>query len=460
MYRHKIKSYKYNHNKVLVISIAEEMDITAEKGAAMSEHANARNNWEVQSSGYRKSSWFSNLRGPLRFNKLNQDISVDVAIVGGGIAGITTAYLLSKSGKSVAVLEDGYIGSGETGRTTAHITHALDDRYYNIEKKHGSKGAKLAAESHTAAIDFIDRSAREEEIDCAFERLNGFLFLDASDKRSSLEKELKALKNAGISSAKMVNESPLESADISPCICFPNQAQFQPMQYLIGIVNSMSSGKGVQIFTETHAQEINMVKNESIIKTDNGYNVTAQNIVLATNAPIVDKVSKIYDKQVAYRTYVIAAKIQKNTIPLALYWDTGNQRSKDHVNPYHYVRIQKTEDKDSDLLIVGGEDHKTGIVNEKKDYEAKFKRLELWMRKIFSIHGPIVYAWSGQVMEPMDGMAFIGPNPGEDKNVYIATGDSGNGMTHGTIAGIILCDLIQGKENRWANLYSPNRKMK
>ena len=434
------------------------MDLTVED-STMSEHPKAGNKWEVQSSGYTDSSWFSNLRGPLRFNKLNQNISVDVAIVGGGIAGITTAYLLCKSGESVAVLEDGYIGSGETGRTTAHITHALDDRYYNIEKKHGSKGAKIAAESHTAAIDFIDRFAREEEIDCAFERLDGFLFLDTSDKISSLEKELKALKNAGISNAKMVNESPLESADISPCICFPSQAQFQPMQYLIGMVNAMSS-KGVQILTETHAQEINMVNNEGIIRTDNGYKVTAQNIVLATNAPIVDKVSKIYDNQVAYRTYVIAAKIQKNGIPLALYWDTGNQISKDHVKPYHYVRIQKTEDKDSDLLIVGGEDHKTGIANEKTDYEAKFKRLELWMRKIFSVQGPIMYAWSGQVMEPMDGMAFIGPNPGEDKNVYIATGDSGNGMTHGTIAGIILCDLIQGKENRWANLYNPNRKMK
>ena len=434
------------------------MDLTVED-STMSEHPKAGNKWEVQSSGYTDSSWFSNLRGPLRFNKLNQNISVDVAIVGGGIAGITTAYLLCKSGESVAVLEDGYIGSGETGRTTAHITHALDDRYYNIEKKHGSKGAKIAAESHTAAIDFIDRFAREEEIDCAFERLDGFLFLDTSDKISSLEKELKALKNAGISNAKMVNESPLESADISPCICFPSQAQFQPMQYLIGMVNAMSS-KGVQILTETHAQEINMVNNEGIIRTDNGYKVTAQNIVLATNAPIVDKVSKIYDNQVAYRTYVIAAKIQKNGIPLALYWDTGNQMSKDHVKPYHYVRIQKTEDKDSDLLIVGGEDHKTGIANEKTDYEAKFKRLELWMRKIFSVQGPIMYAWSGQVMEPMDGMAFIGPNPGEDKNVYIATGDSGNGMTHGTIAGIILCDLIQGKENRWANLYNPNRKMK
>jgi glycine/D-amino acid oxidase-like deaminating enzyme len=434
------------------------MNITGESAIVYSEHAKVGSNWEAQSSGYTESSWFSNIRRPLRFNKLNQNISVDVAIVGGGIAGITTAYLLSKSGKSVALLEDGYIGSGETGRTTAHITHALDDRYYNIENKHGSSGAKLAAESHTAAIDFIDRFVREEEIDCAFERLNGFLFLDTSDKKSSLEKELRALRNAGISSAKMVNESPLESADISPCICFPNQAQFQPMQYLTGIVNAMSA-KGVQIFTQTHAQEINMVNNEGIIKTDNGYNVTAQNIVLATNAPIVDKVSKIYDKQVAYRTYVIAVKIQKNTIPLALYWDTGNQISKDNVKPYHYVRIQKTEDKDSDLLIVGGEDHKTGIANEKKDYEAKFKRLELWMRKIFSVQGPIMCAWSGQVMEPMDGMAFIGPNPGEDKNIYIATGDSGNGMTHGTIAGIVLCDLIQGKENRWANLYSPNRKM-
>jgi glycine/D-amino acid oxidase-like deaminating enzyme len=424
-----------------------------------SEQAKAEDIWEVQSSGYTKSSWFSNLRGPLRFNKLNQNISVDVAIVGGGIAGITTAYLLSRSGKTVALLEDGYIGSGETGRTTAHITHALDDRYYNIEKTHGSQGAKLAAESHTAAIDFIDRFTREEAIDCAFERLNGFLFLDTSDNKSSLEKELKALKNAGISSAKMVNESPLESADISPCICFPNQAQFQPMQYLIGVVKSMTSEKCVQIFTETHAQEIQMLENEGIIKTDNGCNVTAHNIVLATNAPIVDKVSKIYEKQIAYRTYAIAAKIRKNTIPLALYWDTGNQRSKDNVKPYHYVRIQKTEDKDSDLLIVGGEDHKTGIANEKKDYEAKFKRLESWMRKIFFVHGPIVYAWSGQVMEPMDGMAYIGPNPGEDKNVYIATGDSGNGMTHGTIAGIILCDLLQGKDNRWANLYSPNRKI-
>lgn len=417
-------------------------------------------NWELSTSGQTESSWFLNLTQPLRFDKLSQNISVDVAIVGGGIAGTTTAYLLSRSRKSVALLEDGYIGSGETSRTTAHITHALDDRYYNIEKKHGPNSARLAAESHTAAIDFIENTVRTEALDCAFNRVDGYLFLDPSDKTSSLDKELDALRNAGISTANIQYKSPLKSRDISPCICFQNQAQFQPMLYLMGLAKSMSRRKDVKVLTETHAQDISNKNGESVIKTDSGFDVTAQNIVLATNAPIIDRVSKIYDKQIAYRTYVIAAEMEKNSIPLALYWDTGNQKSKDHVKPYHYVRIQQTENAKNDLLIVGGEDHKTGSPNDKNDFETKFKKLETWMRKIFSVKGPVVYSWSGQVLEPLDGLAFIGPNPGNDKNVYIATGDSGNGMTHGTIAGILLHDLILGKKNEWAELYNPNRKTK
>jgi glycine/D-amino acid oxidase-like deaminating enzyme len=401
--------------------------------------------WELHTSGYNRSSWFKDI-DPIKLDKLDQNISVDVAIVGGGIAGITTAYLLSKSGKSVTLLEDGYIGSGETGRTTAHITHALDDRYYNIEERHGVNSARIAADSHTSAIDFIDRTVRDEGIDCGFRRLNGYLFLDPTDNKSSLDKEVAALKNAGITSAKIQNESPLKSKETSPCICFHHQAQFQPMQYLKGIANKINQYNEAIIFTETHAQEIHSDNSKSVIITDSGHSVTAQNIVLATNAPIIDKVSKIYDKQVAYRTYVIAVEIQKNSVPLGLYWDTGNQESKDHVKPYHYVRIQQTGDQIHDLLIVGGEDHKTGITNDKNDFDTKFKRLET--------------RWSGQVMEPMDGLAFIGTNPGKDKNVYIATGDSGNGITHGTIAGIILNDLILQKENPWAELYNPDRKIR
>ena len=415
--------------------------------------------WELYTSGHNESSWFRDI-DPIKFDKLNQNISVDVAIVGGGIAGITTAYLLSKSGKSVALLEDGYIGSGETGRTTAHITHALDDRYYNIEDRHGANSARLAADSHTSAIDFIDRTVRDEEIDCGFNRLNGYLFLDPTDNKSSLDKELAALKIAGINSANIENESPLESRDAAPCICFHDQAQFQPMLYLKEIAGKIIQHDEAKIYTETHAQEIQSDNSKSAIMTDGGHSVSAQNIVLATNAPIIDKVSKIYDKQVAYRTYVIAIEIQKNSIPSALYWDTGNQESKDHVKPYHYARIQQTGDQKHELLIVGGEDHKTGSINDKNDFDTKFMRLEAWAKKIFAVEGPIVYRWSGQVMEPLDGLAFIGTNPGKDKKVYIATGDSGNGVTHGTIAGIILNDLILHKNNPWAELYKPDRKIK
>lgn len=415
--------------------------------------------WELHTSGQRESSWFKDTVQPAKFEKLFENISVDVAIVGGGIAGVTTAYLISKSGKSVALLEDGYIGSGETGRTTAHITHALDDRYYNIEKKHGTNSAKIAAASHTSAIDFIDRTVREERIDCAFSRLNGYLFLDPTDNKSSLDKEIVALRNAGISSAKIESKSPLGSKETSPCICFQDQAQFQPMLYLTAIAKKMSQNNEVKIFTETHAQEIQTVNSTNVIKTNTGYTVTAKDVVLATNAPIIDNVSRIYDKQVAYRTYVVVAEIQKNSIPSALYWDTGNQNSEDHVKPYHYVRIQQTGNETNDLLIVGGEDHKTGSPNNSTDFDTKFKNLETWMRKIFSVDGPVVYNWSGQVMEPLDGLAIIGPNPGKDKNIYIATGDSGNGITHGTIAGIILHDLILGKNNPWAELYTPNRNI-
>ncbi|MGE5684640.1 MAG: NAD(P)/FAD-dependent oxidoreductase [Nitrososphaerota archaeon] len=421
---------------------------------------NKEHNWELHTSGQSESPWFKDIGRPLKFGRLAQNISVDVAIVGGGIAGVTTAYLLSKSGKSVALLEDGYIGSGETGRTTAHITHALDDRYYNIEKNHGTNSARIAADSHTSAINFIDRTVREERIDCQFSRLNGYLFLDPTDDKSSLDKELAALKNAGISSAKIESKSPLESKETSPCICFEDQGQFQPMLYLTAIAKKMSQNNDVKIFTETHAQEIQTVNSTNVIKTNSGYTVTAKDVVLATNAPIIDNVRRIYDKQVAYRTYVVVAEIQKNSIPSALYWDTGNQNSEDHVKPYHYVRIQQTGNETNDLLIVGGEDHKTGSPNDRTDFDTKFKNLETWMRKIFSVDGPVVYNWSGQVMEPLDGLAIIGPNPGKDKNIYIATGDSGNGITHGTIAGIILHDLILGKNNPWAELYNPNRNIR
>jgi glycine/D-amino acid oxidase-like deaminating enzyme/nitrite reductase/ring-hydroxylating ferredoxin subunit len=412
--------------------------------------------WETKTSGSNESSWYVNIEEPIKSVKLTSSLGdpVDAVIVGGGIAGLTTAYLLSNLDKKVAVIEDGYIASGETGRTTAHITHALDDRYYNLEQKHGLDGAHSAADSHTAAINLIESIVKEENIDCDFERLDGFLFLDPTDRKESLEKELEATHMAGISTTEIVEKAPLQSFNTGPCIRFPNQAQFQPLKYLRGLYHSIIK-KGGQIFTETHAQEINL----DGIKTADGHTVNAKNIVIATNAPIIDKTSKIYDKQDAYRTYVIGARIKKGAIPTALYWDTGNQNSENLVAPYHYARIQKMDNDDNyDLLIVGGEDHQTGNFSSDDDIQKRYSQLESWTRDRFPIEA-IDYRWSGQVMEPQDSIAFIGRNPGDNRNnIYIATGDSGNGITHGTVAGILLTDLILGKSNPWTALYDPSRK--
>ncbi|HYJ02164.1 MAG TPA: FAD-dependent oxidoreductase [Nitrososphaeraceae archaeon] len=416
--------------------------------------------FDRKTSGSKESSWYDEIPQPIKFDKLKRNISsselLDVAIVGGGIAGLSTAYLLSKSGKKVILFEDGYIGSGETGRTTAHITHALDDRYYNLEKLHGKEGAHIAAESHTAAINMLEAIVNEEKIDCDFEKLDGFLFLDSTDTKESLDDELEATHRAGIKSTEIISKVSNLSFDTGPCILFPNQAQFHPLKYLKGLSEAILSYGG-KIYTATHVKDI-LPPNK--IKTSDGYTAFAKNIVIATNAPIIDKVSKIYEKQQAYRTYVIGARIKKDKVPHALYWDTGNQNSENTVAPYHYVRIQRNGEYDSnyDLLIVGGEDHLTGNITDDRDLQQRYTNLESWTRNRFPIED-IEFRWSGQVLEPKDGIAFIGHNPSDDenKNVFIATGDSGNGITHGTIAGIILTDLILGKTNPWVSLYNPSR---
>ncbi|HET6244345.1 MAG: FAD-dependent oxidoreductase [Bacteroidetes bacterium] len=412
---------------------------------------NNENNFDLSdasgdiTSGQNNTFWI-NSSVPVSYSELQQDISVDVVIVGGGIAGVTTAYMLVKEGKTVAIIEDGYIGSGETGRTTAHIVNALDDRYFEIEKVFGHEGARLAAQSHTAAIEMIEKIVLEEAIPCDFERLNGYLFLHSSDKEESIIEEYEATQRAGINT-EIINHIPGIPTEQGPCLKFKDQAQFHPMKYLKGLCDVIISFGGM-IFTGTHAKTID----KNGIVTSHGYRVKAKQIVVATNSPVNNKVA-IHTKQAPYRTYVIGAKIPKNSLPKALWWDTGEQNSKWHTNPYHYVRLQSYDHK-YDLLIIGGEDHKTG--QDEEQVIDRFQRLKKWALKRFPIE-EIIYKWSGQVIEPVDYLAFIGRNPMDSKNIYIVTGDSGNGMTHGTIAGILITDLIHGRKNDWAKIYDPSR---
>ena len=157
-------------------------------------------------SGEHLSYWIDSVP-PLSFEHLKTDMETDVLVIGGGIAGLTTAYCLVSSGRRVVIVEDGLIGSGESGRTTAHLTYALDDRYFTLQKLFGKEKAKLAAQSHVAAIDWIEETIRKENIDCDFIRVDGYLFLHPTDKAESLEKELEATKRAGLQT-ELLNSIP------------------------------------------------------------------------------------------------------------------------------------------------------------------------------------------------------------------------------------------------------------
>jgi glycine/D-amino acid oxidase-like deaminating enzyme/nitrite reductase/ring-hydroxylating ferredoxin subunit len=394
-------------------------------------------------SGATESLWMATADTP-SFPPLEHDTRAHVCIIGAGIAGITTAYLLNRAGKAVIVIDDGPVGGGETGRTTAHISNALDDRYFRLIKLFGEEGARIAAESHTAAIQRIESIAAQEDIDCDFERLDGFLFLAKGDKRETLERELKATHRVGLADTGIFERAPLDAFDTGLVLRFPRQAQFHSIKYLNGLARAIVRDGG-RIHCGTRAKAIEDGAPAKVVTAD-GHTILADDIVVATNSPVNDWMV-MHTKQAAYRTYVVGLRIPKASVPHMLLWDTAD--------PYHYVRVHPTPPGEQfDILIVGGEDHKTGQANDMRE---RFECLEQWTRARFPMAQEVVYRWSGQVMEPVDHMAYIGKNPGQDEHIYICTGDSGNGITHGTIAGILLTDLILGHENPWASLYDPSR---
>lgn len=398
-------------------------------------------------SGENLSYWIGSVK-PISFDRLSNGIETDVLVIGAGISGLTTAYCLLSSGRKVAVVEDGRIGSGETGRTTAHLTNALDDRYFTLENIFGEEKARLAAQSHSSAIDWIEETIKKERIECQFTRLDGYLFLHPTDKSGSLDKELAASRQAGLAT-ELLESIPGIQGEKGRCIRFPRQGQFHIMKYLNGLAHAVEK-LGGKIFTDSHAVDINEKG-----ATVNGHKIKALHVVVATNTP-VNNIVTMHTKQFAYRTYVIALTIPKDSVDPALWWDTGDQDSKWITSPYHYARLQQYNEE-FDLLIAGGEDHKTGQADKEDIPESeRYARLVEWTKKRFPAAGEIVYRWSGQVMEPLDSLAYIGKNPGND-NIYIITGDSGNGMTHGTLGGLIITDMINGKENQWAEIYKPTR---
>jgi glycine/D-amino acid oxidase-like deaminating enzyme/nitrite reductase/ring-hydroxylating ferredoxin subunit len=380
---------------------------------------------------------------PAMPEQLPDGLHVDVCVVGAGIAGLSTAYQLARSGAKVIVLDEGPIGRGETGRTSAHLSNALDDRYEWLERVHGADKARLAAESHTAAIDCIEAIARQESIECGFARVDGFLF-SHDRKTRELDRELAAAERAGVA-VERTGESCFSFFDTGPCLRFRQQAIFHPLRYLDGLARAIPRWGGA-IFTGHRVIDVESGAPCRVL-IEGGKVVHAERVVVATNVPVHARFA-VHTKQVAHRSYVIAVEVPAGSIPNALFWDTAD--------PYHYARLAPVEgNPDLEHLIVGGEDHRTGQADDAND---RWRHLAEWTRARFPMAGAVARHWSGQIIEPVDGLAYIGRSPGlTHPAVFIATGDSGNGLTHGTIAGMLLRDLIVGRENPWADVYDPGR---
>jgi glycine/D-amino acid oxidase-like deaminating enzyme/nitrite reductase/ring-hydroxylating ferredoxin subunit len=396
----------------------------------------------MQSSERSVSVWEAT-RPQRAFPPLRGDAETDVCVVGAGIAGMSVAYHLAKAGRSVVVLDDNAVGGGETGQTTAHLASAFDDYYHVVERIHGEEGARLVHESHQAAIERIGEIAAAEGIDCDYQRVDGYFFLAPHDTRDLLEREREAAVRAGHHDAELVERVPGLPFDSGPALRFPRQGQFHPLRYLEGLAGAIERAGG-RIHTGSHVLEVRGGARPEA--RGDGFAVRAGAVVVCTNSPISDLFT-MHTKQAPYRTFVIGARVRKGAVPHGLYWDT--------LDPYHYVRLARIEgDPEHEMLVVGGEDHKTG---HHDDAELRYARLEAWTRERFPVEG-VELRWSGQVMEPVDYLGFIGRDPGSGMdNVYLATGDSGQGMTHGTIAGMLISDLVLGRPNPWEKTYDPAR---
>jgi len=365
----------------------------------------------------------------------------DLVVVGGGMAGLSIAYEALQRGRRVMVLDRGPIASGMTARTTAHLASALDDRYYRFIELRGKDEARLLYQSLTSSIDRIEQIARTEKIDCDFARCDGYLFLSEGDDPEILEKEIRACKDIGFDGIAWAARAPMPDRDSGKCLVFPNQARFHPLKYLNGLIGAIQR-LGGEFHPYTAVDSIVQTEAGVTVATRDGQKIVARDVADATNAPIAGRLT-LQTKMAPYRSYAIALAMPKDAVTDALYWDT--------LDAYHYVRLQPGDN--DDYLIVGGEDHKTG---EADDAEKRFAALEAWARERFAHLRDVAFRWSGQVLEPYDFAGYVGRDPDND-HIYFVTGDSGQGITNGAVAGLLLPALMAGEDHAWKKLYDPAR---
>ncbi len=386
--------------------------------------------------------WIATAKVPA-FPKLAEDLQVDVVVVGGGITGITTAYMMKKAGLKVALLERDRFAAVDSGHTTAHLTYVTDMRLVESVKNLGRDHAQAFWDAGAAAITHIHENTEAEGIDAEFAWVPGYLHAPLSGasakEKSSLQEEARLAHDLGFE-AQYLDSVPCVR---QPGVRFANQAKFHPRKYLAGLLATVP-GDGSHVFQES---ELEAIEEEPLQVKANGHTIKCGFVVVATHVPLHGLTGRVsaelfQTKLAPYSTYVVGARVPSGVVPEASYWDTAD--------PYNYLRIDRHEAHD--YAIFGGGDHKTGQSGDTRDAYAAVEKNLLAMipQAVIDRH------WSGQVIESADGLPFIGEILPKQ---FVATGFAGNGMTFGTLSAMMAVDAAMGRANPWRDLFHPDRKI-
>lgn len=361
---------------------------------------------------------------------------VDVCIVGAGLAGMIAAYLLARDRHSVMVIDEGPIGGVHAAFEAAHLASVVEKAYADLERAHGEQGARVAAQSHAAAIDAIESIIRRERIACEFERLDGYFF-PAERARDTPEDELAAARRAGVEGVELLRAAPVDGMRWGRCLRYPGQAQFHPLKFLAGLARAITR-EGGRIHCGVRVKSIIPGRPATIV-TSAGHRIEAAAIV-TPNAPRADGGVALEAPRIAH---VIGLRVARGSIPRAVYWEASE--------PGRFVRLRSHGIGAGEVLLVGGEDPPGD-----DDHTAhRYKVLEDWARRRFPRAGEVVQRFTGHAMTTPDVFAFVSHGQADSQSLYVATGDWGTAMTRGAIAGMLIKEFVEGADTPCADLYLP-----
>ncbi|WP_323192655.1 FAD-dependent oxidoreductase [Halostella sp. PRR32] len=370
------------------------------------------------------------------YDTLDGEIEVDVAIIGGGIAGITTAAELQEAGKSVAIVERDHILEGVAGHTTAKLTALHGLIYDHLIEYFDEQRARQYAEANLAAIDHVEATVEDRGLDCDFKRTAAYTFTESSDNRHQIQAEVDAAQQ--LSLAASFQESTDLPFDIEAAIRLDDQAQFHPRKYLLALAEEIP-GESSYIFENTTAMDVED-GSPCQVSTDCG-SITADAVVVATHFPVFDR-ARYYERLYPKRSYVLAVRLQGDA-PAGMHYKPED--------PYFSVRPHPAGEES--MVLVGGQNHRTGHSDSTVD---RYRKLEQEAFDRLNVD-EIAYRWSTQDFVSIDRVPFIGLLGPQSENVYTATGFGGWGMTNGIVAGMLLSDLIVDGQSEWEDVYQPMR---